>query len=186
MTIRYVSSRSTGPDTVLMQFKVVRDQRAVIDGDVGDAQDTGRSPISRWIAWALDYDDFISYPGTTTCIARLQIPRGTIGMKVLTRVETAWTNATIAADIDLGDALQPTGWGDSDDWSTAGVVISDCDAVYNDYENADPAKGATSYQYYVSGDTLDVIWNSVTAPTAGRSIVFLKCISYHEDLNAEW
>lgn len=183
MTIRYVSSREA-PDTVLMQFRVARDQRATIDGDQGDAPDTGRSPISRWLAWAFDYDDFISNPGTTRCIARLQIPRGTIGMQVFARVEIAWTDATVAADVDIGDGNVVNGWADSVDWSTVGVITRDADAVYNNLAT-DPTQGTEGWQYYVNGDTLDVNWNSVTLPTAGRAIVFMRCVSYHEDLDAE-
>jgi len=181
---RYVSSRDA-PDTALMTFRVVHGQRAVIDGDVTGDAETGRSPVSRWLAWAFDYDDFVSSPGTTRGICKLIIPRGTIALEVLARVDTAWEDATIAADVDIGDGSQVNGWADSLDWSTAGVITADMDALYNDYD-ADPSAGATGYQYYEDGDTLDVNWNSVTLPTAGRAIVFMKCISYHEDLNAEW
>lgn len=185
MTIRYVSSRQA-PDTVLMTFRVIHGQRAVIDGDPADDPETGRSPVSRWLAWAFDYDDFISNPDEVGYHCKLIIPRGTIAVECAARVDLAFLAATPGADIDIGDDLVVNGWADSLDWSTAASVVTrDADAVYNNFAT-DPTKGTAGWQYYEEGDTLDVNWNNATAPTAGRAIVFLKCISYHEDIGAEW
>lgn len=181
----YVRSKEA-PDTVLFTFRVVHDYRGIIEGDITDSPLTGKSPISRWLAWAVDYDDFVSHPDQVGYVARCQIPRGTIAIQCVTRVDTAFLAATPGADIDIGDGNDPNGWADSLDWSTsAGVIMADANAAYND-PTSDPAAGSAGIQYYSTGDTLDVNWNNATAPTAGRAIVFLKCISYHEELNTEW
>jgi len=181
----YVRSHDA-PDTVLMTFRVVHDARATIDGDITDSDLTGASPISRWLAWAVDYDDFVSDPDKVGYHARCQIPRGTIAIQCVTRVDTIFTAETPAKDIDIGDDNVANGWADSLDCFTAATVImADADAVYND-PTSDPSAGATGIQYYPTGDTLDINWNHATAPAAGRALVFLKCISYHEDINEEW
>jgi len=170
-----------------MTFRVVHDYRAILDGDLTDSvQSTGKSPISRWLAWAIEHDEFVSDPDKIGYVARCQIPRGTIALRVMTRVDTAFLAATPGADIDIGDDNIANGWADSLDWSTAaGVIMADQDAVYND-PTTDPNAGVAGAQYYETGDTIDINWNNATAPTAGKAIVFLLCISYHEDLNAEW
>lgn len=180
MTVRYVSSRSA-PDTVLMTFRVVHGQRAVIDGDAADDAETGRSPISRWLAWAFDYDDFVSNPDGVGYMVRLIIPRGTIGMQVFARVDTAF-NGTVA--IDIGDGNDTDGWADDFSFENTGIH-RDANAAYNNLAT-DPTAGTAGWQYYSSGDTLDVWWRNATAPAAGQAIVFMRTVSYHEDANAEW
>ena len=180
----YVRSHDA-PDTVLMTFRVVHDARAQIDGDQSDSPLTGASPISRWLAWAVDYDDFVSNPNAVGYIARCQIPRGTIALECLARVDTGFTDAGVAADIDIGDENDTDGWGDSDDWSSANTIHADKSAAYNN-PASDPAAGTAGYQYYRTGDTLDILWKNATAPTAGYAVVFLKTISYNEASGAEW
>jgi hypothetical protein len=176
---------SDASDTVLFTFRVVHDYRATIDGDITDSPMTGKSPISRWLAWAVDYDDFVSNPDAIGYVARCQIPRGTIAMEFFARIDTAFAHATPGADIDIGDGNDPDGWGDSDDWTSANTIVRDANAAYNN-QASDPSAGVAGWQYYRTGDTLDIKWNNATAPTAGKAVVFLKCVSYNEAPNAEW
>lgn len=172
------------PDTELFCFSVKHDYPSTQDGDAIDRPDTGFSPISRWLAWAVDFDDFVSNPDAVGYIARCQIPRGTIGMQCFARVDTAFAAAGGAADIDIGDGTVTDGWMNGNDWQNTGLH-RDANAVYNDL-TSDAAAGATGYQLYATGDTLDILWKNATAPTAGYAIVFLRTVSYHEPANTEW
>lgn len=183
MTAHYVRVEHA-PDTELFCFAVKHDYPSTIDGDATDRPDTGFSPISRWLAWAVDFDDFVSNPDAVGYIARLQIPRGTIGIQCFARVDTAFAAAGGAADIDIGDGAQTDGWMDGEDWQNTGLH-RDADALYNNYAS-DAAAGATGFQLYAAGDTLDILWKNATAPTAGYAIVFLNTVSYHEVADAEW
>lgn len=177
----YVRSQDA-PDTELFCFAVKHDYPSTLDGDATDRPDTGFSPISRWLAWAVDYDDFVSNPDAVGYIARCQIPRGTIADKCYARVDTLFAAAGGAADIDIGDETDPNGWGDAFNW-TAAALFFDTSAAYN---TGDASAGVSGPQLYAAGDTIDIIWQNATAPTAGYVILFLRCISYHEIANAEW
>lgn len=182
MTAHYVSSE-LAPDTELFCFAVKHDYTCTIDGDAATTPDSGFSPISRWLAWAVDYDDFVSNPDAVGYIARLQIPRGTIGMQCFARLDTAFS-ATGKADIDIGDGNVSDGWMDGANWGTAGL-FRDANAVYNNLAT-DPNAGVAGWQQYAAGDTLDILWKNATAPVAGYVIVFLRTVSYNEAANAEW
>jgi hypothetical protein len=55
-------------------------------------------------------------------------------------------------------------------------------------DTADITQGTSGAQYFQWGGYVE-IWpntNIATASTAGKAIVFLKTISYNEDLDAEW
>jgi hypothetical protein len=181
-TVNY-ARKSKQPDTQYFQFKDVREAKAGLNSGATYDADTGASPVARWLAFAFDYDDFVSNPDATGYVVRCQLPMYTIVMEALVRVDTAWT-ADGKDDIDIGDGNAAAGWADGIDFTSTGIQ-ADRDAVYNDYD-ADPADGSAGYQFYDTGDTIDVLWKNAVAPAAGEAILFLKTLSYHEALSAEW
>lgn len=177
MTVRDVY-KSNAPDTAYSEFKIQREQRHGKNSGSAYDPDSGYSPVSRWLAKAFTYDDFVSHPtGSTGHVAQLQIPRGTIALRCVARVDTLFAD-TGADAIDIGDGNDLDGWGVELDFSSTGVKY-DPDAVYN-------PDGSTGFAYYENGDTIEVHFKNATAPTAGQAIVFVEVISYHEDLNEEW
>ena len=164
-----------GADTQYFTFKIVR---SWLDGtgmdNTGVTEDIGHSPISRWLTFALNYDDVTS--GVNT--AYVGIPAGTIVLKGLARVDTAFVTATT---VDLGDSNQSAGWMDGGDISNGGVVLFETAAVYN---AGNASAGATGPQYYENGGYLIFTFDDM--PTAGELIVFLETISYNEPLSSEW
>ncbi|NIV30469.1 MAG: hypothetical protein GWN58_13520, partial [Anaerolineae bacterium] len=62
------------------------------------------------------------------------MPRGTIGMQLFARVDTAFAAAGAAADIDIGDENDTDGWMDGEDFTGTGVH-RDADTAYNDYDS---------------------------------------------------
>jgi hypothetical protein len=183
MTAHYVSSE-LAPDTELFCFAVKHDYTCTIDGDATSTPDSGFSPISRWLAWAVDYDDFVSNPDAVGYIARCQVPRGAIVDKCYIRVDTAFAHATPAASMTVGDGNDPDGF-----WPAAAGTFASAGLKYDDdapYNTGDASAGVSGPQYYSSGDTVDVIWPNATAPTAGYLVLFIRTISYNEAANAEW
>jgi len=177
MTVRDVY-KSNAPPTAYSEFEIQREQRHGLNSSATYDPNSGYSPVSRWLAKAFTFDDFVSHPtGETGHCAQLQVPRGTIMLRCVARVDTAFVG-TGNNDIDVGDNDDTDGWGDGLDFSSTGVKY-DPNSVYN------PA-GTTGFAYYASGDTIDVLMKNATAPTAGQAIVFMEVISYHEDLNEEW
>lgn len=171
------------PDTQYFQFKPVREAKGGLNSASAVDADTGESPISRWLAFEFDHEDFISNPDQVGNIVRCQLPINSIVMECVVRVDEIFAG-TGHDDIDIGDGNDTDGWADGLDFSATGVY-RDADAAYND-PTSDPTDGSAGYQFYDSGDTVDVLFKNATAPTAGEAILFLKIISYHEELSAEW
>lgn len=178
-TLPYARKQSA-PDTWYETFKAVKhSSRDGLNSASTVDNDTGQSPISRWLAYALDYSDFASNPAATGYIARCQIPRGTIALRCAVRVDVLFDgSASTEADVDIGDGNNSAGWIDSADFSGTGLVVGPSGAYQWDTDGT----GA----FYEDGDTLDISHKSTTAPTAGEAVIFLEVISYHEDLSAEW
>ncbi len=178
---RYARS-SKAPDTQYFQFKIIREQKGgEVDG-VYD-HDIGYSPISRWLAFVLDYEDFISNPNATGHMIQCQIPVGTIIKDCIVRVDKIFSS-TGSDDIDIGDTDQTDGWADGLDFTSTGLK-HDTNAAYTD-KDADPNPDVAGMQLYMDGDTVDVLFKNGTPPVAGRAILFLETISYHEKYEAEW
>lgn len=183
MTVRDVF-KSNAPPTAYSEFQIQRSQRHGLNsGAVFDTADSGYSPVSRWLAKAFTYDDFVSNPsGAVGHVVQVQVPRGTIMLQCLVRVDTLFAGGA-PTDVDVGTGGTPgaapgDAWGDGLDFSSTGVK-------YDPNADNNPG-GSVGFGYYEDGDTIDVYWQNATAPTAGQAILFMKLISYHEDLNEEW
>lgn len=173
-------------NTTYMTFRVIHSDRGGSDDAAGTVDaDSGKSPVARWLTWALDHDDFVSNPtGATGHMAKCQVPRGTIALKLLARLDEVFDDEAEADDIDIGDGNDTDGWADSLNWITDGVgLYYDADAAYN---TGDASAGVSGPQYYSGADTIDVLWKNATAPTQGKVVIFLQVISYHENVGAEW
>jgi hypothetical protein len=172
----YVRSQKA-PDTFYQSFKAVRSQRdAPGDLTVRD-EDTGRSPVSRWLSWAFDYADFVSNTtGYTGHWVLCQVPRGTMALRAVARVDVAFVG-TGNNDIDIGDGNDLDGWLDGADFSSTGLKT----VTKGAYNWITAGTGV----FYADGDQIEVGFKNATAPTAGEAILFVECISYHEDLSAE-
>lgn len=171
-------------NTTYMTFRVIHSDRGGSDDAAGIVDtDSGKSPVARWLTWALDYDDFVSNPtGATGYVAKCQVPRGTIALKLLARLEEVFAGAG-KTDIDIGDGDNTDGWADAFNWGTTTGLYYDENAAYN---TGDASAGVAGPQYYSGADTIDVLWGNATAPTQGKVVIFLEVISYHEDVGAEW
>ena len=184
--------QSRAPDTKYVTFKIVHSARsATMDGDLSTDVDLGESPVARWFGYAIDYADIASNAAGSAHVINLSIPRGTLLKDCLVRVDTAWTTEG-ADDIDIGDSNIVNGYADDLDWSTSvgttPVWHRDANAVYVNTAS-DIAAGATGAQYYPNGGTVVVTFNTAftsSVPTAGRAIVWLETISYHEPQGSEW
>jgi len=177
MTIRDVY-QSDNKNTTYGEFSYIREQKHGRNSGALYDPDSGYSPMTRWLAKAFDYSDFVSSPqGRTGHVAQLPIPRGSIVLRCVTRVDTAFVG-TGNTDIDIGDPDDQDGWADGISFATTGVKI-DGDADYNWHADGTGV-------FYDTGGTVQVLFQNATAPTAGEAIVFLEIISYHEDLSKEW
>jgi hypothetical protein len=178
------------PDTQYFQFKPVNDARAGLNSTSTVANDNGMSPITRWLSFAFDFDDLTSTAATGEFI-RLDIPRGTLVMDCYVRLDAAFVGGT-HNDVNIGDTNDADGYADGLDWSamtdaTIPQFFHDASAAYV-ADTADIVQGTSGAQYFQWGGYVE-IWpntNIATAATAGRAIVFLKTISYNENLAAEW
>jgi hypothetical protein len=178
-TVPYVR-KTDAPDTYLETFKAVKhsSRDGLGSGAITD-NDTGKSPISRWLSFAFQYSDFVSNDtGATGHKVKCQIPRGTMALLAVARVDTAFVG-TGNNDIDVGDGSTTDGWMNGMDFSSTGLKV-DPDGAYQ------ITKSDGTGAFYPDGDTVDVLFKNATAPTAGEAILFLQVISYHEDLSREW
>ena len=170
----FQARQEKGADTAYFSFKIVRSQ---LDGtgmdDTSVTEDVGYSPVSRWLTYALNYDDVTS--GVNT--AYVAIPAGTIVLRGLIRVDTVFV---VATTVDVGDANQSAGWLSSQSVAATGVYFETA-AVYN---AGNASAGATGPQYYENGGY--VIFSFDDMPTAGELILMLEVPSYNEPLSSEW
>jgi len=177
------------PNTAYMTFKQIHSQRsATLDGDPSTDVDLGRSPVTRWLAYAFDFDDGGSNTDGRYTYSFL-VPRGTIVMDAIVRLDTEWDGS--GSDINIGDSNQASGYHDAVDLTSAvtttPILKRDANAVYIDIDAADIVAGTTGYQIYYNGGTvLAVAVGDPTTMTQGQAILFLKTLSYHEPLNSEW
>jgi hypothetical protein len=182
---KYARSNS-GRDTVYQQFHTPHSARAGLNSDSIIDADTGKSPISRWLAFVLSFDEAVSVP-TVGMVYDCQLPPNTLVLSAMVRKDTAFVG-TGTDDVDVGDTDDPNGWLDGIDLSaaltTAGVPVwlRDVDAGYMAY--SDIVKGTSGPQYYPAG-VIRVIAGSADDFTAGEAILFLETISYNEAINAE-
>ena len=175
-TVPYVRS-SDAPDTAYMTFKVVHSSRDGHDANSTVDNDTGESPIARWLAWAFDYSDAVS-SGT---IIRCGVPAGTIAEMCLARIDTAFVG-TGCDTVDIGDDNDWDGWGVNIDFTATGVKFNH-DAPYN---TGTAVAGSAGPQYYSAVDTIDIRVATADDMSAGQGVLFLKVISYNEAASAEW
>jgi hypothetical protein len=170
-----------------MQFKKVHSKRAVLDGDATTEVDSGASPITRWLAYAFDYADRVSNSGETAWIINCLVPRGSLIMDAMVRLDQAF-DGTAANSVEIGDANQASGYAAAIDLTqdpgTTPIWIRDANAVYVDTTN-DISAGSTGAQYYKEGGVVIVVL-STTVPTQGRALLFLETPSYNEPQNSEW
>ena len=184
MTVRDVS-KSNAPGTKYVMFEIQREQRVGLNsGDTYDA-DLGFSPITRWLAKAFEYDDAISVAGTGM-VVRVPVPRGALVLNVAFLLDEAFDQAGSDA-VDAGDGNDADGWADGISLQTSvangRVCLWDVSAAYN---TGDAVKGTSGPQMYPDGDTIDVIVGTADDGTAGKAILLMRVISYHEDIEAEW
>lgn len=163
MTVRDVSS-TKAPGTYLGTFEPQREQRVGEDGNYD--QHLGRSPLSRWIAFAFDYEDF-ELEGSNY-VVKHQLPQRCIATRALLRVDAGFTGITAA---NIGDDNDPDGWFASQTLAGAGVFR---------------AAGAYNTAGFAYDGGQIVVDAGAAAPTVGQGIVFVEVISYNEALGAEW
>lgn len=186
MTAPFARSKSA-PDTYYATFKQVRAQRATADGDAVSDVDTGKSPISRWLTYALQYSDKVSNAAGSAWVLKCLIPRGSIVLDAIVRLDEAF-DGTGADSVEIGDSDQASGYAAALDFTTAvttdAVIFRDADAVYVN-KASDASDGSTGPQYYPDGGVVEVEI-ATTVPTQGKALLFLHTISYNEDQAAEW
>jgi len=185
MTAVPFARKSAAPDTTYMTFRQTFGQREyTVDGV--DDKDNGKSPVSRWLTYAIDYSDFVSSATGTPVEATCIIPRGTLILECLVRLDTAFAGGTSNA-VDVGDANDADGWAVNLDLTTATTTtpiwFRDADAAYNN-KATDITQGTAGAQFYENGGVVRVTMASF--PTAGEMLLFLHTISYHEDQSKEW
>jgi hypothetical protein len=163
------------PATLYLQFEPKRDQKEGLNSAATTDPNPGFSPVTRWLCFAFDYADFASNPDLTGYKATVLMPRDTIALRAVVRVDTAFDNAS---SVNVGDDTDPNGWANALDLESTGAKF-DPDAAYQ-------PGGTTGGVYYADGDTVDIETATGTAPTAGQGLLFIEVISYHEDANAEW
>lgn len=173
--------QSFDPNTAYSEFAIKREQKVGKNSGSTYNTDRGYSPVSRWFAYAFQYSDFVSNTVGAGYMCECPVPNNSIVLRVMIRVDTAFTGTgTDAVDVGTGgtrDAAPGDGWGENLDLQSTGLKY-DPDADYN-------PGGSSGAQFYSSGDTIDV-YNTPGQPTAGKGIMFIEVISYHEALNAEW
>lgn len=192
MAAEYVR-RKKAPDTAYMTFKRVHSSRSVImDADLSTDADVGYSPVTRWLTFAIDYEDIASNSAGDAHVINLAIPRGALIKDCFVRIDTAWTSES-ADDVDIGDSNTTAGYADGLDWSTSvgTTPVWQRDASGADYidTTTDITAGSAGAQYYKNGGTVVVTFKTAftsSVPTAGRSIIFLETISYNEPQGSEW
>lgn len=178
MSVVY-ARKSIAPDTQYFGFKAVKhsSRDGLNSASVVDA-DTGTSPISRWLAYVFDYADFTSNnQGATGHEVDCLLPAQSIVLRVVARVDVAFVG-TGNNDIDVGDDDAADGWGDGLDFSSTGAKY-DPNAAFN-------SAGATGFKHYATVDSIDVHFKNATAPTAGKALLFVEVISYHEAYEADY
>jgi hypothetical protein len=163
------------PATEYFQFELKREQKAGLNSGGETDANPGFSPISRWISAAFDYDDFASNPSLTGYEAKVQVPRDSMVLRVVARVDETFDNVSTPI---IGDDADPNGWNEDAGLGSTGFKY-DPDAAFG-------PDGGTGGKYYEDGDTIDVQTQNGTAPTQGKGILFIEVISYHEDAEAEW
>ena len=180
MTVRSVY-QSKAPDTAYSEFAGKREQKVGLNAAGSYDVNSGYSPTSRWLPYAFQYSDFVSNVDAPGCsICRFPIARYTLVTRAAVRVDTAFDNAS-ACDIGTGgtpDAPPGDGWGEDLNLESPGIFY-DPNSDYN-------PGGSDGMQIYTSGDTIDILTDDNTPPTAGQGILFLEVISYNEVYNEEW
>jgi len=174
MTITHARNEDH-PSTEYFQFEPKRDKRAGNNSASTVDENPGFSPISRWLTATLDNSDFASNPDATGYRAQFIVPRDTIALQCVVRVDEAFDNAS---SVNIGDGSDADGWAQSLNLTGTGLKI-DPDAAYQ-------PGGSGGGKYYEDGDTVDVETATGTVPSQGKALLFLKIISYHEDAEAEW
>jgi len=176
-----------GRDTVYVQFHTPHSARGGENSAGVTDADNGQSPISRWLSYALSYDEAVSVP-TVGMVFDCPIPPNTLVDEARVRVDTPYVG-TGTNDVDIGDSDQSDGWIDGADFSAALAATgrpyfyNDVNATYMAY--TDIVKGTSGPQFYHEGGTVRVIIASADDLTAGEAILFLRTMSYCEPINAE-
>jgi len=181
-TVPY-ARKEDAPDTYLITFKAVKhsSRDGLGSGSVVD-NDTGKSPVSRWLAFAFDYNDLVSRPGPSGYEVKCQLPRGTLALRCAVRVDTAWTGVG-ASQVDVGDSNDADGWAQDLNFNTVGLKNGGTLAVYNWGHGTSTGPWG---QLYMAGAIVTVIFPWAIAQTTGEAILFLEVISYHEEYSREW
>lgn len=176
-------------NTTYLQFQPLKSIRSGLGSGEDVDANTGQSPITRWLAYALSWDDAVSNTADPTLTEfHLQVPRGSIVLDCLVRLDEEF-DGTDTNDVDIGDSDDPNGYADGLDLTTSAatvpIVFRDASAAYIE-RTTDAVKGTSGPQYYPSGGRVIVgIATNTTDMTQGEAIVFLKTISYCEPALAE-
>ena len=184
----YFARAKKGLNTLYMQFRTPHSARGGLNSDGVKDADTGQSPITRWLSYALSYDDAVSI--TAGWVFDCPIPPGSLVDEARVRVDTPFVG-TGTDDVNVGDSDQADGWIDGADFSAALATAltpywyNDVNATYMAY--TDIVKGTSGPQYYHAGGKVRVLIPAAGADdlTAGEAILFLRTISYCEPLGAE-
>lgn len=173
--------------TAYFQFEEVRQARSTLWGDQTTDVNTGASPVTRWLAYAMDYADRVSNTAGTAWVIQCLVPEGSFVYDCVVRLDQAF-DGTGANSVEIGDSNQASGWAAAQDLTqdpgTTPIWIRDNDAVYTN-RASDISQGATGGQYYQNGGVVEVVL-ATTLPTQGRAVLFLRTISYNEPQNSEW
>jgi len=125
--------------------------------------ETGMFPFTYWLNASYDYSDTI----LESRINAVEVPPNAIVLQCLHQISVALTGVTA---ITVGDGDDPNGWiANAYGAGTAGVSRTDYTAAY-----------AAVSKYYPDGDIIEVIFDA--APSAGSGKLFVKVLSYFEDL----
>ena len=179
MTVRSVYKQNE-PNTQYGEFAPHREQKVGLNSASAYDTNSGYSPMTRWMAYAFDYDDFVSNTEQGDYIIRCPVPRYTIVSRVMLRVDTLFDNCTAASIGTGGNGTAAAGYS----WMTATTLAST--GLKYDPDAVNQPGGTTGAAIYVNGETIDLYTNDGTAPTAGEAIMFIEVISYHEVYSAEW
>ncbi|MCP4537693.1 MAG: hypothetical protein GY832_11140 [Chloroflexi bacterium] len=164
MTARDVHS-TKAPGTYLGTFQAQRQQKlGEVEGEYD--QHIGRSPMSRWVAFAFDYTSFEDEDGVYQMVKH-QLPARTIARDAFVRVDEGFVGAATAS---IGDDNDADGWFAAQSLAAPGAF------------KAGGAYATAGFAYEGGEISVDV----GSLPTAGQAIVFVEIITYHEALGAEF
>ena len=176
-------------NTAYFMFQNLKSVRSGLGSGAEVDANTGKSPITRWIACALSWDDAVSNADDNTLLEfHIRVPEGSIILDCMLRLDEEF-DGTDTNDVDIGDSDDADGYADGLDLTTSAATVAilmrDASAAYIE-RTTDAVKGTSGPQYYPAGGRIIVgIATNTTAMTQGEAVLFLRTISYCEPALAE-